>query len=261
MKSKTIIVTAILIVAAGMQNLFAWGGLEHDAITYIAECNLKPDVKKRVESYLDGRSIVYYASWMDDYRKTPEFLFSDSWHMSYVDENFKFMEAPDDKSTYRCVPALEDAIKQLENYKSLDDSTVAVALKFLIHLTADMHCPGHVNYHNREIFFQVKYNGTDVGYHQLWDAYMLRSSHTWSYSEYQFQLDRCSEEEKKQIMQGTPRDWFEQTARDCDIIYKWAHPGDSLGVDFKNKAHFLGESQMLKAGYRIAYLLNTLFDK
>ena len=260
MKRKTIFVTVVLFFVISAQELFAWGRLEHDAITCIAECNLKPKVKKRIESYLGGRSIVYFASWMDDYRKTPEYLFSDTWHMSYVDENFKFMEAPN-KETYRCVPALEDAIKQLENYKSLDDSTVAVALKFLIHLTADMHCPSHVYYYGREVFFQVKYNGADVGYHSLWDAYMLRSAHTWSYSEYQFQLDRCSAAEKKQIVQGTPRDWFEQTARDCDIIYQWAKPGDSLGIDFKNKAHFLAESQMLKAGYRMAYLLNKLFDK
>ena len=39
MKSKTIIVTAILIFVDVAQELFAWGGLDHDAITYIAECN------------------------------------------------------------------------------------------------------------------------------------------------------------------------------------------------------------------------------
>lgn len=44
---------------------FGWGKSGHDAIAYIAECNLTPKAKKNIEKYLDGRSIVYYASWMD----------------------------------------------------------------------------------------------------------------------------------------------------------------------------------------------------
>ena len=252
-----IIIIAVLFVVRS-QELLAWSSIEHDAITYIAECNLKPEVKKRIESYLGGCSIVYYASWMDHYRKTPEYIFSDSWHTGNVDENFKSTEAIHKKNG-DCVPALEEVIKKLENYPSLDDSTVSVNLKFLIHITADMHCPSHVNYVNHPSF-NVKYNGADVSYHSVWDSYMLRHAHSWSYTEYQQQLDRCSVEEKKQIMQGAPREWFEQSAKDCVIIYEWAKPGDHLGVDFMNKARFLGESQMLKAGYRLAYLLNKLFE-
>jgi len=258
MKRTTIFLTAVFIMIALSQEMFAWSGIEHDAITYIADCNLKPEVRKRIESYLDGRSIVYYASWVDHVRKTPEFIFSDTWHMSYADENFKYIDAPD-KATYRCVPALEEAIKKLENYKALDDSTVAVSLKFLIHLVADMHCPSHVAYVNHPSF-NVKYNGVDISYHSVWDYAMLRHAHAWSYSEYQYQLDRCSAEEKNKIMQGTPTAWFEEIARDCVVIYEWAKPGDNLGVDYMNKARFLGEDQMLKAGYRMAYLLNKLFE-
>ena len=40
---------------------FGWGKSGHDAIAYIAECNLTPKAKKNIEKYLDGRSIVYYA--------------------------------------------------------------------------------------------------------------------------------------------------------------------------------------------------------
>ena len=146
---KRIIILSIVTFFVGKsQEMLAWSSLEHDAITFIAECNLKPEVKKRIESYLGGRSIVYYASWMDVVRKTPEYIFSDTWHMSYVDEDFKYIDAAN-KETYRCVPALEDVITKLENYQSLNDSTVAVSLKFLVHLVADMHCPSHVAYIHR----------------------------------------------------------------------------------------------------------------
>ena len=250
-------ITLTVFLAGLSQEMFAWSRTEHDAIVYIAECNLNPIAKKRIERYLEGRSIVYYAAWMDDYRKTPEYIFSDTWHMGKVDENLKCIEA-ENKETYRCVYALEDILNLLKNYQTLDDSTVAVSIKFLVHLIGDMHCPSHVSYATRSSF-NVKYNGVDVSYHSVWDSYMLRHAHTWSYSEYQFQLDRCSAEEKKQIMQGTPREWFEETARDCIVIYDWAQPGENLGIDFMNRAHVLGENQILKAGYRMAYVLNQLF--
>lgn len=37
---------------------FGWGKSGHDAIAYIAECNLTPKAKKNIEKYLDGRSIA-----------------------------------------------------------------------------------------------------------------------------------------------------------------------------------------------------------
>ena len=255
MKKVLLIILPLCVLSQGLS---AWSRTEHDAIAYIAECNLKPEVKKRVENFLGGYSIVYFASWMDDYRKTPSYLFTDGWHMGTVDANFQstatVLSARGD-----CVPALEEAIKKLENYKALDDSTLAVNLKYVIHLTGDMHCPTHVNYANHNSFFNVKYNGVTMMYHHVWDYAMLRHAHTWSYIEYQHQLDRCSADEKQQIMQGNPREWFAQSAKDCVVIYEWAKADDELGVDYMNKAHPLGESQILKAGYRLAYLLNKLF--
>ena len=58
---------------------FGWGKSGHDAIAYIAECNLTPKARKNIEKYLDGRSIVYYASWMDVYRHTPAYKVTSGW--------------------------------------------------------------------------------------------------------------------------------------------------------------------------------------
>ena len=247
----------VVLFAVVSQPLFAWGNIEHDAIAYIAECNLKPEAKKRIESYLGGRSIVYYATWMDHVRKTPEFIFSDTWHMSWVDENFKLIDAPN-KETYRCVQYLEEIIENLTRYQSLDDSTVAVSIKFLIHLVGDMHCPSHVRYSNRTSF-PVKFNGENVSYHSVWDKHLLRYAQSWSYIEYQHQLDRRSATEISQIVQGTPKEWFEQTARDSIVIYDWAKRDEELGMNFMLKARTLAENQIMIAGYRLAHLLNNLF--
>ena len=51
-----------------VQNALAWGKSGHDAVAYIAETHLTKKAKTHLDKYLDGRSMVYYASWLDDYK-------------------------------------------------------------------------------------------------------------------------------------------------------------------------------------------------
>ena len=83
--------------------------------------------------------------------------------------------------------------------------------------------------------------------------------HRWSYTEWQQQLDRLNREEKKKITQETPRDWFSQNAKECRIIYEWAPADSNPGINFLNKAIKLSETQMTKAAYRLAKILNDIF--
>ena len=53
-----------------VQSALAWGKSGHDAVAYIAETHLTKRAKAVIERYL-GHSIVYDASWMDDYRAEP----------------------------------------------------------------------------------------------------------------------------------------------------------------------------------------------
>lgn len=237
--------------------IFAWGKKGHDAIAYIAECNLTPRAQKEIEKYLD-HSIVYYASWMDQYRKTPEYLFTDKWHTGRVDQNLISSEEARNPQG-DCVRELNNAIQLLQNYRNLDDSTIIVNLKYIIHLTGDMHCPSHIKYPDAPNF-KVKLRGKEMTYHAVWDYGVLEDIHNWSYQEYQHQLDRFSSKEKKKIMAGTPEEWFQESAVNCKVIYDWAKSGDNLGQDFINQAHSLPEQQIIKAGYRLAGILNGLFD-
>lgn len=72
---KRIIITLIAVIAISAPS-FGWGREGHEAIAKIADNHLQPSAKKKIEKYLGGRSIVYYAKWMDDYRKTKEYGFT-----------------------------------------------------------------------------------------------------------------------------------------------------------------------------------------
>ena len=51
---------------------FGFGREAHETVAKIAENHLKPSAKKKIEKFLGGKSIVYYATWMADYRHTKE---------------------------------------------------------------------------------------------------------------------------------------------------------------------------------------------
>lgn len=236
---------------------FGWGMVGHDAIAYIAECNLTPRAKKNIEKYL-GHSIVYDGSWMDIYRHTPAYKHTSAWHTVNVDDEGNY----ESRTRGDAVQGIEEAMEALENYRNLDDSTVAVNVKYLIHLVGDMHCPMHVKYPGAKNF-NIYLNGREYNYHSFWDTPVIELSHRWNYMEWGHQFDRCTKREKKAIAAGTPRDWMAQNARDCRIIYVWAQPEQRFGKDeardFLNAVQPLAEQQILKAGYRLAAILNGLF--
>lgn len=255
MKKSAILLIAMLIGIS--QSAFSWGKMGHDAVAYIAECNLTKKAKKNIEKYLGGHSIVYYASWMDRYRETPQYKHTTGWHGAAVDENFYYTDAVA-KPTGDVISGLEGAIKNLENYKNLDDSTVAVNLKYVIHLVGDMHCPVHVKYPKIK-GYNITVNGKEYSYHSVWDTYVLELNHRWGYVEWQHQIDRCTKKEKKNLAAGTPREWFHENAVSSRMIYDMAPKNSIQGWDFLNAAHPYAESQIQKAGYRLAKVLNDIF--
>ena len=55
----------LLLLFAGLLNtgsVFGWGREGHETIAKIAERNLTKKAKKRIEKYLGGHSIVYFAT-------------------------------------------------------------------------------------------------------------------------------------------------------------------------------------------------------
>ena len=163
------------------------------------------------------------------------------------------------------VYGLELAIRNLRDYRNLTDSAVAVNLKYVIHLVGDMHCPAHIKYttHNTkyDVLFEDKYHKPHKYYvHHVWDNEIITTTRIWSVTEWADELDRASKREKAAVQAGTPRDWLHDSAVTCEVQFEWAKPDERLGQDFLNKALPLVEHQIRNAGYRLAAVLNELFD-
>ena len=243
---------------------FGWGREGHEAIAKIADNHLQPSAKKKIEKYLGGRSIVYYAKWMDDYRKTPEYGFTTKWHVATVDENLKYKPAPvkDGDAIY----GIEQAVEVLKNYKEHSDSTVTVNIKYLLHLVGDMHCPSHIYYTGRQQNYYVDFGGGYVlprermKIHTVWDQGAIKATRIWGLTDWAWELDRLPKKEVKEIVKGTPKEWFEGNAVRCLRQFDLSStPEENLSQDFVNEAMPLIETQILYAGLRLADILNELF--
>lgn len=256
----------ILFLFAGLLDAgtaLGWGREGHETIAKIAERNLTKKARKRIEKYLGGHSIVYYAKWMDEYRHTPEYGFTSGWHVVPVNEELRYEDALLGKGG-NAIYGLEQAIENLRDYRSLTDSAVAVNIRYLLHLVGDMHCPAHILYttHNMryEVQFEDKYHRPHrFNIHSVWDNEIITTARIWSVGEWAAELDRATQAEKRAMTAGTPRDWLHDNALTCEVQFEWAKPEARLGQDFLNRAVLLVERQILHAGYRLARLLNELF--
>lgn len=241
----------------------AWGGTEHRLMAYIAEEHLTESTRRFLDRYLD-QSIVEYSTWMDRYRDSPGYEHTTYWHMVTMAADGTFPQDGEGKA----LQALNNAIGILRDHREHDDSTVFVNLLYVIHLVPEIHCPSHTYYYDlggpaqakARDFQRLTFDGKSTTYHGVWDSSVSTLNPGLTYDEYKEKFDTWTPEMQRSISDGTPEDWIRDNASICRRIYDWAKPGDSIGIEFLRKHREVPESMVPRAAYRLARVLNDLFD-
>ena len=248
-----------VLCAGSLQTALGWGQKGHDVTAYIAECNLTPEAAQEIDRVLDGHSPVYYANWLDSASHTPEYAYTRTWHYANIDEGYTYDTMPKEPAG-DVVTAVNDLVAELKS-KELSAEKEAEALKMLIHLVGDMHCPMHLGRlsdlgGNKR---PVRFFGRDTNLHSVWDTNIPEAVHKWSYSEWQQQIDRLTDEEAAQIAAGEPADWVKETHEICKEIYGFTPEGTDISYDYLFKYTPVVERQFLRGGHRLARLLNEIY--
>lgn len=249
-----------LIVCSAL-SVLGWGQKGHDTTVFIAENHLTPITKAVVEDLLDGNSMVYYANWLDNASHTPEYAYSKTWHYKNIDAGISFDEAPLLESG-DIVKAINNQVAILQDSASSRESK-QLALKMVIHFLGDIHQPMHMGHAsdlggNR---WTVNYFGRDTNLHSVWDSSLPESAHKWSYSEWQQQIDRASQSEIDEILNGgNAESWGKETFEICKEVYDKTPEGTKISYDYIADWTPVVEKQFLKGGLRLADLLNSVFD-
>ena len=252
---------------------FSWGPTGHDVVAAIAEAHLTPKTQKALDKILGGHSIVYYSSWMDGIQNSPYweagYKQTKTWHYANVDkgetyQSMKKNEAGD------VVVATERLVSELKNnYENLTYSMRADYVKMIVHMVGDMHCPMHAGRlsdlgGNRT---KVRWFGRNTNLHSVWDSKIVESARNWSYSEWRDQLDRPNRGQEDEFYEsvsgGTLEEWFVETVETAAVIYEYVEGKEenpNLSYQFVHDFSPMLENRLLVGGYRLAYVLNSIFD-
>jgi len=259
MKKFLLLLTVALTISGA--RAIAWDGRGHSTIAYIAERHLTPRAKANIEKYTGERSIVYYASWMDKNRRSKGYEMTHVWHVDYWTDADRC-----DKNGNPVPPVsvsqIKRVVKEMPDFRILDDSTVNINIKYLVHLVGDMHCPVHIDFPKYRPV-NVNVMGKKVRYHKLWDGGITEIKHKgMSPMMLAAELDSCDEKEIAAIQSGTPDDWYDQTVVAAKKAYAIMPRNTVLTPEnYFNEAVEIADSQIRNAGYRLAYILNYIFDK
>ena len=238
---------------------WGWSQKGHDVTAYIAEQHLTPAARAAVDSLFEGKSMVYWANWLDNESHTPEYAYTKTWHSKNVNDGVRYEEmAPNPAGD--AVLAVKSRVAVLEAPNaSLADKQLA--LKILVHGVGDMHQPMHMGHAtdlggNR---IKVKYFGRDTNLHSVWDGSLVESAHKWSYSEWQDQIARVRPAAEAASTPGSIDDWAKQTMAIAAEVYNAAPAGTTMCYDEVARWTPIIENQLLAGGLRLAYLLNGIF--
>ena len=249
---------------------YAWGPKGHDVVAAIAEQHLTKKAKKNLDKLLDGNSIVYYSSWMDNIQNSPYwkdgYNKTKTWHYANVDkgETYQTMKKNEKGDV---VSALTMLTKELtENYDNLTDSIRVDYVKMIVHMVGDLHCPMHAGRLTDRggNGCKVKWFGQKTNLHSVWDSKMIDSARKWSYSEWRDHLDRKGKKFEKDAIQGTYEEWFMGTVENAAEIYDYVERQEkaepNLSYQFVYDFSPMLEEQLLLGGLRLAHVLNSIFQ-
>ncbi|MBR5820216.1 MAG: S1/P1 nuclease [Alistipes sp.] len=253
----------LLLLIAGVSlslNAFAWGQKGHDIVAYIAECHLTPAAAEKVGQVLGGRSMVYYANWMDNASHTPEYAYTKTWHYMNIDAD-ETLETQPRHAKGDVLTAIASITKDIKKGK-LSEKEHFDGLRMLIHMVGDMHCPMHAGRSTDRggNAVPVQFFNRESNLHSIWDSSLVESAHGWSYTEWQWNIDRVAEEFAAQVQAGTLEEWFEQTVRIAKRVYEVTPVGAQISYDYVNAMAPVIEQQLLFGGLRLAALLNALYE-
>lgn len=280
---KRFIFLCLICIFASYSSAYAWWGREHATVAQIAENHLTPKAKALMREYLGGRPMAYYAAHPDHFRHQMQIpvgvegedipdsaSFS---HAFYVDSEFKPLQGPlneHGKFTKNSIYDMERLARGLKkDHRTMNDSVRLTHLYCIIHGMGDMHCPMHVEVDANHPTPHGKYRLTfrdgdskiNKSLHGLYEMRIISTHLPWGCGDLATMLDNLTSEQAEQVTQGDLRAWGEESAREAALVYNEFKAGSTVdGKKLHEKCQKMAENSIVKAGYRLAKVLNDILN-
>jgi hypothetical protein len=243
----------------------AWGKTGHRAVAAIADTQLSGLARAHVKEILGVESLDEAATWADEMRSDPSPFWQKTatpWH--YVTLN---------GIVYDHAPPEGDALDALGRFRAtLRDPKASLAdkqlaLRFIVHLVADLHQPMHVgkccDKGGNDV--KVTWFGKPTNLHAVWDTAIVDDEQL-SFTELTAKLERhTGSQDVIDWWDINPRDWVSESAQYREMIYaalprpKSKKSPPDLSYSYVYKFTPLMERRLKQAGVRLAAYLNDIY--
>lgn len=255
----------MLLIAGGAPvRALAWGRTGHRAAAKMAEDRLTPAARAAVRAILGpGLSMADASTWADQQRENEE---SYRWHFVNIPISAKRYDSRYCSRKGCIVSKIDDFMQILQNPKA-DKGQKHDALKFLIHLVADLHQPLHVGDHNNlgGNRLQVLFFGEGSNLHRVWDSQVM-DRHTKSENVWLWDFDFVANPKMvAEWSKGTPEDWATESLLVAGDAFRlpgsgrMIRSGERLGNEYYRFALPVIRTQLARAGIRTAFILNAIY--
>ena len=232
----------------------AWGPMGHEIVAEIADRALSTRARDEVRRLLKGRGMASVSGWADDIRAQRRE--TAAWHFVNIPRSAASYDAARDCPRGQCiVVALERQLAILRDHGRRPQER-GDALRFVIHLVADLHQPLHCidddDRGGNDV--DVRWFRRKTSLHHVWDSDILTRSGLSTAQQSARLRERAREMPRRALSVGAIEDWADEAHRIAQDAYEL--PRDHrLGERYYAATSDVVDLQLLRAGLRLAKLL------
>lgn len=235
-----------------------WGQIGHYVTGHVAENHITDKTAAELDRVIGHESLAEAAVWMDDIRSDSNYDYTNTWHWVTIPDGMTYEETeknPDGD----VLGQLETFIEELKE-GGLSEKEEHDKLKMVVHMVGDIHQPLHVGTGedlggNRA---RVQWMGENSNLHRVWDSDLIESRQM-SYTEISDNIDVIDDEQVREWQQASVRDWAYESMSYREDVYNL--PDDNrIGYEYRYANYNLVKERLVKAGVRLAGVLNDIYD-
>lgn len=232
----------------------------HEIVAEIADRALSTRARDEVRRLLKGRGMASVSSWADEIRaKRRE---TSAWHFVNIPREASSYDAARDCRRGQCiVAALERQLGILRDRERRTQER-GDALRFVIHLVADLHQPLHCidddDRGGNDV--SVRWFRRKTSLHRVWDSEILTHAGLSTAQQSARLGERARELPRRALSAGSIEDWVDEAHAIAQDAYEL--PQDNrLGESYYTATSEVVDLQLLRAGLRLAKLLDDALGR
>lgn len=251
------------LVALNAAPAWSWGPLGHRIIARIAAREAGSKARSRLSFYLGKDAAIEDAAlWANGLEHDrPE---SARWHFIHIPPNAMELDLERQCPDGECITVKVREFEGIARLGIRDRSEIEEAVKLLLHLVGDLHQPLHAGYAEDQggKNIPVVLGGRPMSLYDVWDSALPERLGTDDAAIAERLAQNTTSEQRQRWREGTLRGWTWESHLLAARLAYGALPSGSpktLGDDYLIQATEVVEIQLMKAGVRLAKILDQVW--